>query len=334
MKNWIFFTVLIWTLTACQNEDNNSSLDPLPSWNDNANKKRILNFVYEAIDEGHIHFIEEEERIAVFDNDGTLWSEQPLYFQLIFALDRIKYLRSEHPEWDTLMPFKAALNDDFGAIMTGGHEALFEILFASHTGMTEETFENMVLAWSDTALHPIKSIKYSKLVYQPMLELLTFLQENHFKTYIVSGGTVGFMRPLLSATYHIPPEQIIGTTFKNKYSYENGSGSIVREPVLFFNNDKQGKPENISRIIGRKPVMAFGNSDGDLAMLQWTASQEHYFNAFVHHTDSISEWAYDRESPIGKLNEGLNQAQEDHWMVIDMEKDWNVIYPFELNQHP
>ncbi len=332
-KPVLLSAVIAFVLAACQSAPNESSdstaqtTDPLPSWNEGYAKENILDFVTAAVDENGTAFIPVEERIATFDNDGTLWSEQPIYFQLFFVIDRIKEMAVEHPEWDTLAPFSYALNDDLKGIAGSGMEGLMTLLMATHTGMTQADFEAEVKAWGETAMHPTKNKHYTELVYQPMLELLAYLQANEFKTYIVSGGGVDFMRPLVSAVYNIPPEQIIGSTIKTTYDYNNGQPNINRLPELFFIDDKAGKPENIQRIIGRKPVLAAGNSDGDLAMMQYTASNKNFLNIYVHHTDAEREWAYDRDSHIGQLDKGLDQANAEGWTVIDMKEDWKLIYP-------
>ena len=304
-------------------------VDPLPSWNEGDSKENIINFVSASVDETHPDFIPREERIATFDNDGTLWSEQPIYFQLFFVIDRIKEMSVDHPEWDTLAPYSFAIHDDLKGIAGSGMKGLMTLLMTTHSNNTQAEFEKKVRDWAASAVHPTKNKKYRELVYQPMLELLTYLQKNKFKTFVVSGGGVDFMRPIISTIYNIPPEQIIGSTIKTKYNYNNGEPKIDRLPELFFIDDKEGKPENIKRIIGRKPVLAGGNSDGDLAMLQWTSSSTNFLNIYVHHTDEVREWAYDRESHIGKLDKGLDQANAENWTVIDMKNDWKVIYPYE-----
>ena len=306
--------------------------DPLPSWREGETKTNILNFVSTATDENHANFIPVTERIATFDNDGTLWSEQPIYFQLFFVIDRIKEMAADHPEWDTLAPFSYCLYDDLEGISKSGMEALMTLLMTTHSTNTQAEFENQVSDWAASAIHPSKGRKYRELVYQPMLELLAYLQKNKFKTYIVSGGGVDFMRPIISTIYNIPPERIIGSTIKTKFNYNKGNPKIERLAELFFIDDKEGKPENIQRIIGRKPVLAGGNSDGDLAMLQWTASNTNFLNIYVHHTDSEREWAYDRDSHIGKLDKGLDQANAENWTVVDMKEDWKVIFPYELKK--
>jgi len=303
--------------------------DPLPSWNEGTSRNNIINFVSTSIDESNPAFIPIEERIATFDNDGTLWSEQPIYFQVFFIIDRIKEMAVDRPEWDTLAPYSFAIRDDLKGIAGSGMEGLMTLLTATHSGTTQDEFAKQVTDWGKTAKHPKLDKHYTELVYQPMLELLTYLQENGFKTYVVSGGGVDFMRPLVSMIYNIPPEQIIGSTIKTTYFFNDGNPKIDRLPEIFFIDDKAGKPENIQRIIGRKPVVAGGNSDGDLAMLQYTSSSKNFLNIYVHHTDAEREWAYDRDSHIGKLDKGLDQANAENWTVVDMKNDWKVIYPFE-----
>lgn len=301
--------------------------DPLPSWSDLEAKSNIIAFVESAIDETSSSYIEPAKRIATFDNDGTLWAEQPMYFQLFFVMDRIKQMAAAHPEWETTPPYSYALKNDLEGIAQSGMKGLMTLLMTTHSGMTQTEFQNEVNAWADTATHPTKKVPYTALVYQPMLELLAYLQENEFKTFIVSGGGVDFMRPIVSKIYNIPSEQIIGSTLKTSYVYNDGKPQIERLPELFFIDDKAGKPENIQRIIGQKPVLAAGNSDGDLAMLQYTASSNNFLNIYVHHTDAEREWSYDRESHIGKLDKGLDQANAEGWTVVSMKSDWKVIWP-------
>ncbi|NJN28678.1 MAG: haloacid dehalogenase-like hydrolase [Cyclobacteriaceae bacterium] len=305
--------------------------DPLPSWHEGSTKTSIINYVESVSKDGSDNFINAKDRIAVFDNDGTLWSEKPMYFQLFFAIDQVKALAPEHPEWKNTEPFKSILNDDLQAVMSSGMEGLVQIVMASHAGMSSEDFEQSVKDWAVTAVHPTKSRPFTALVYQPMLELLHYLRDHGFRTYIVSGGGVDFMRALVTEVYGIPEEQIIGSTVKTGFDYNNGQPMIMRYPAIDFIDDKEGKPVNIHKIIGKKPVFCAGNSDGDLAMMQWTASNSlQSFKLFVHHTDSVREWAYDRDSHIGKLDQGLDQAIRDRWTLADMQKDWKVIYPFEL----
>ena len=331
----LFFTV------ACKNENTPTEIskekdvhkvDPLPSWNDVASKDNILNYVNDVTNSNSEHFIPLKDRIATFDNDGTLWSEQPAYFQLFFAIDRLKQMASDHPEWKKEQPFKAVLENDMESLKKEGEHGLIQLVMATHAGNTTEEFAADVKSWIATAKHPTKKVSYDKLVYQPMLELLHYLRANNFKIYIVSGGGVDFMRAFVTEIYGIPKEQIIGSTIKTEFSYNNGDPQIKRLAALDFIDDKEGKPLNIQKIIGKKPVFAAGNSDGDLQMLQWTDSNTYKnFQLYVHHTDADREWAYGRESHIGKLDKGLDEANEKGWTVIDMKNDWSVIYPYNLN---
>ena len=338
---FIAFIAVLTLLYSC-NEDPNKNqidapdtpvkIDPLPSWNEGTTKTAIIDFVNDVTTVGNENFIDIPERIATFDNDGNLWSEQPAYFQLFFAIDRVKAMAPEHPEWKTTQPFKAVLENDMTVLVKQGEHGLLKLVMATHAGNTTEEFEAYVRDWIKNAQHPTKNVTYDQLVYQPMLELLAYLGANDFKTYIVSGGGVEFMRAIVTEVYGIPSEQIIGSRIKTEFDYNNGNPVIKRLPELDFIDDKEGKPLNIQKIIGKKPVFASGNSDGDLQMLQWAASNKHKsFMLYLHHTDSIREWAYDRDSHIGRLDEGLDEANEKGWTVIDMEKDWKVIYPFELN---
>jgi len=307
--------------------------DPLPSWNDVVSKKEIIAFVNTVTDSDNPNFIPIADRIATFDNDGNLWSEQPAYFQLFFAIDRVKAMAVDHPEWKTQQPFKAVLENDMEEFKKHGEHGLLEIVMATHAGNTIEEFDAVVKDWIATAKHPTKNVTYDKLVYQPMLELLQYMQENDFKTYVVSGGGIDFMRAFVSPIYNIPSEQIIGSRIKTKFEYNNGDVKIAFLPENDFINDKDGKPLNIQKIIGKKPVFSSGNSDGDLPMMQYAASNKYKsFMLYLHHTDSVREWAYDRESHIGRLDKGLDEANEKGWTVIDMEKDWELIYPFELDE--
>jgi phosphoserine phosphatase len=287
-----------------------------------------VKFFQAATKQGSAGFIRPEERIAVFDNDGTLWAEQPMYFQLFFALDRVKALAPQHPEWKTKEPFASLLKGDVKSALAGGERALLEIVMATHSGMTTEEFERTVTQWISTARHPQTKRLYTEMVYQPMLELLAYLRANGFKTYIVSGGGVEFMRPSAERVYGIPPEQVIGSRIKTKFEMRQGKPVLVRLPEIDFIDDKAGKPMGINAHIGRRPVAAFGNSDGDLQMLQWTAAGAGArFCLYVHHTDAEREWAYDRQSHIGQLNQGLDEAKAKGWTVVDMKKDWKQIYP-------
>jgi len=324
LKISAFFAALA-VLVTCSTSQ---GAEPLSSWNEGKTKAAIMQFVEKVTTPGSPDFVDEPERIAVFDNDGTLWSEQPVYFQLYFAVDRIKALAPQHPEWSSTEPYASILNDDLNKAMSGGMKAISEIVMASHTGMTTEAFETVVKDWIAGARHPKTKKKYTEMVYQPMLELLAYLREKGFKTYIVSGGGIEFMRPWTEEVYGIPPEQVIGSSVKTAYVVEDGKPVIKRLPEMNFIDDKEGKPVGINLHIGRRPLAAFGNSDGDLQMLEWTmAGAGPRFALYVHHTDAEREWAYDRESHIGKLDKGLDRAQADGWTVVDMKKDWKVVYP-------
>jgi phosphoglycolate phosphatase-like HAD superfamily hydrolase len=273
-------------------------------------------------------FVPPAERIATFDNDGTLWAEQPVYFQLLFALDRVKALAPQHPEWKEKEPFASLLKGDLESALAGGERSILEIIMATHAGMTTEEFEKIVKDWIATAKHPTTKRPYTEMVYQPMLEVLAYLRANGFRTFIVSGGGIEFMRPWAEAVYGIPPEQIVGSSIKTKFELRDGKPVLVRLPELNFIDDKDGKPVGINAHIGRRPIAAFGNSDGDLQMLQWTtAGPGPRFALYVHHTDAEREWAYDRESSIGRLDKGLDEAQAKGWIVADMKQDWKVIFP-------
>lgn len=302
--------------------------DSLPSWNNTTPRQEIIQFVEAVTTRGSPEFVPEAERIAVFDNDGTLWSEQPVYFQLAYALDRVKTLAPEHPEWKTQEPFASLLKGDLNAALAGGDKALLEIIMATHAGMTTEAFESLVSDWIATAKHPKSGRRYNEMIFQPMLELLQYLRANGFKTYIVSGGGIEFMRPWAEQTYGIPPEQVIGSSIRTEFQMIDGNPVIVRLPEIDFIDDKAGKPVAINRFIGRRPIAAFGNSDGDLQMLQWTtAGVGLRFALLVHHTDADREWAYDRESHIGRLDKGLDEAKARGWTLVSMKADWKRIYP-------
>ncbi|MCU0245259.1 MAG: haloacid dehalogenase-like hydrolase [Bryobacter sp.] len=304
--------------------------DPLPSWNEGAAKQNILGFVQQTTKPGGSSFVKPEERIAVFDNDGTLWSEQPMYFQFLFALDRVKALAPQHPEWKTKEPFASLLKGDMKTALAGGEHAMLEIVMATHAGMTTEEFEQIVSNWLATAKHPKTKRPYTEMVYQPMLELLAYLRANGFKTYIASGGGIEFMRPWTSKVYGIPPEQVVGSSIRTKFEMRDGKPVLVRLAELNFLDDKETKPVGINTHIGRRPIAAFGNSDGDLPMLQYTAAGNGArFCLYVHHTDAEREWAYDRQSSIGRLDKGLDEAKAKGWTVVDMKRDWKVIYPPE-----
>jgi phosphoglycolate phosphatase-like HAD superfamily hydrolase len=306
-----------------------SAGDPLPSWNDTLPKRAIVDFVERVTREGSPAFVPLAERIAVFDNDGTLWAEQPMYFQAFFIFDRIKALAPHNPEWQTQEPFASVLKGDVKAALAGGEHALIEMAMATHAGMTAEEFEKIVTDWITTAKHPKTGKLYTEMVYQPMLELLAYLRANGFKTFIVSGGGIEFMRPWTERVYGIPPEQVIGSSIKTKYEVRDGQPMIVRLPELNFIDDKEGKPVGIQQHIGRRPLMAFGNSDGDFQMLEWTtAGNGPRFGLIIHHDDADREWAYDRESHIGRLDRGLDEGPGRGWTIVSMKADWNTIFPF------
>ena len=325
LLNWLFAVCLYLAMQTAM-----AAVDPLPSWTDGASKQAILGFVQRVTTPDSPGFVPADERIAVFDNDGTLWSEKPLYFQLLFAIDRIKALAPQHPEWKTTQPFRAVLEDDRDALADAGEKGLIELVMASHAGMTTTEFERIVRDWLKTARHPRFKRPYTELVYQPMLELLSYLRASGFKTFIVSGGGIEFMRPWTQAAYGIPPEQVIGSSIKVKYELRNGEPVLVRLPEIDFFDDTAGKPVGIHKFIGRRPIAAFGNSDGDLQMLQWTTAGEGArFGLIVHHTDAGREWAYDRVSHVGKLDKAMGEAAARGWTLVDMKRDWRIIYPFE-----
>jgi len=303
--------------------------DPLPSWNDGHARARIVAFVQSVSDAQSSDYVPPAQRIAVFDNDGTLWSEQPAYFQLLFAIDRIRALAPAHPEWQSQQPFKAALDGDMKALAASGEKGLLELIMASHAGMTAAEFEAIVRDWIAQARHPSLKRPYTDLVFQPMLELLAYLRANGFKTYIVSGGGVEFLRAWAESVYGIPPEQVIGSSIATRYEVRDGKPAIVRLPQIDFIDDKAGKPVGIHKFIGRRPIAAFGNSDGDFEMLEWVTSQPRpTLGVLVHHDDAEREFAYDRESHIGRLVRGLDEADAPGWIVVSMQRDWKRVYPF------
>jgi len=304
--------------------------EPLASWNDGPAKKSIIEFVQSVTDQTSKDFVRPAERIAVFDNDGTLWSEQPAYFELLFAFDEVKRNAPHHPVWKTTQPFKAVLENDHKALAATGLEGVLKIFGATHTGMTTEAFDDYAKTWLSQARHPKTGKPYTEMIFQPMLEMLDYLRSQDFKTYIVSGGDTAFMRAFAEKVYGIPPEQVIGTTFVTAFQFKDGKASIVRTPKLAHNDDGPGKPESIDALIGRRPILAFGNSDGDLQMLQWTAAGPgKRFMGLVHHTDAKREWAYDRQSQVGRLDKALDEAKTRGWTLVDMAQDWRRIYPFE-----
>jgi phosphoglycolate phosphatase-like HAD superfamily hydrolase len=301
--------------------------EPLLSWNDTAAKKAIVAFVERVTKQGSPDFVTPAERIATFDNDGTLWAEQPLYFQFLFAIDRIKALAPQHPEWNDKEPFASLLKGNPTAALAAGDHALIEVVTATHAGMTSDEFEKIVKDWLATAKHPTTGLPYTHMTYQPMLELLNYLRAHEFKTFIVSGGGVEFMRSFAEKVYGIPPEQVIGSTGKQQFELRNGKPVLVKLAAVDFIDDKEGKPIAIQKVIGRRPIAAFGNSDGDLQMLQWTCGAlGPRFCLYVHHTDAAREWAYDRQSSIGRLDKGLDEAIAGGWTVVDMKGDWKTIF--------
>jgi phosphoserine phosphatase len=305
-----------------------SAADPLPSWNDTGPKQALIGFVEKVTKPGSSDLVPEPERIAVFDNDGTLWAEQPMYFQAFFIFDRIRKLAPEHPEWKEKEPFASVLKGDIKTALAGGEKALLEMAMATHAGMTTEEFDKIVSDWITTAKHPKTGKLFTEMVYQPMLEVLAYLRANGFKTFIVSGGGIEFMRPWAEKVYGVPPEQVIGSSIKTQYEIRDGKPVIVRLPELKFIDDKAGKPVGIQQHIGRRPLMAFGNSDGDFQMLEWTTSSKGpRFGLLVHHTDAEREFDYDRESHIGKLSKGLDEAPKRGWTVVSMKEDWKSVFP-------
>lgn len=301
---------------------------PLASWNDGDAKDRIIAFVERTTTPGSDEFLPEGDRIAVFDNDGTLWAEQPAYFQLLFAIDRIKEMAPDHPEWRETEPFKSALSGDMKALAAQGEVGVMKILAETHAGMTTDEFERSVRAWIDTARHPKTDRLYKEMVYQPMLEVLDHLRANDYKVFIVSGGGIDFMRVFAEEVYGIPPERVVGSSIKTKFEMRDGEPTLVKLPELNLIDDKDGKPVGIHQHIGRRPVMAFGNSDGDLQMLQYTTSgRGPRLGVIVHHTDADREWAYDRESHIGRLDKALDEASGRGWVVVSMKDDWLTIFP-------
>jgi phosphoglycolate phosphatase-like HAD superfamily hydrolase len=303
---------------------------PLPSWNDGPAKTAIIEFVERVTRDGSRDFVPAAERIATFDNDGTLWAEQPLFFQMAFTFDRVKALAPQHPEWGAREPFASLLKGDLKGALGGGQRALAEIMMATHAGMTAEEFGEIVGAWIASARHPKTGRLYTEMVYQPMLELIAFLRGHGFKVFIVSGGGVEFMRPWTERVYGIPPEQVVGSSIKTKFEVRESRPVLVRLPELDFLDDGEGKPVAINAHIGRRPIAAFGNSDGDRQMLEWTtAGSGARFALLVRHTDAVREWAYESISSASRLDKALEEAQARGWTVVDMKRDWKVVFPFE-----
>jgi phosphoglycolate phosphatase-like HAD superfamily hydrolase len=304
--------------------------DPLPSWNDGPAKARIVGFVQAVTEQGGKDYVPPADRIAVFDNDGTLWSEQPAYFQLLFAIDRVKALAPKHPEWKTKQPFKAVLEGDMKALAASGEKGLLELIMATHANLTSDEFAQIVRDWLATARHPKLKRPYTDLVYQPMLELLAYLRANGFQTWIVSGGGIEFVRVFSEARYGVPPQQVVGSSVKTKYEMRGGKPAIVRLPQIDFIDDKAGKPVGIQKFIGKRPIAAFGNSDGDFEMLEWTTSAPGArLGLIVHHDDAGREFAYDRNSHIGRLARGLDEGPRRGWTIVSMKNDWRSVYPPE-----
>jgi hypothetical protein len=326
---YVLITILLTMLVITPLAAND---DELPSWREGDAKNAIVDFVRRVTTTGRTDFVPVAERIAVFDNDGTLWIEQPIYVQLAFVLDRVKEMSPQHPEWQTTEPFKSVLAGDLKTVMAGGEHALLQLVMATHAGMTTEAFAQVVKDWLATAKHPRFNRLYTDLVYQPMLELLAYLRANGFKTYIVSGGGIEFMRPWTEKFYGIPPEQVVGSSIKTRFELRGERPVLVRLPEINFIDDKQGKPVGINQHIGRRPILAFGNSDGDLQMLQWTdAGPGPRFMGLVHHTDKDREWAYDRASAVGRLDQALDEAKAKGWTLVNMKRDWKLIFPYQLN---
>jgi len=304
-----------------------AATDALPSWNDGKAKQSIVEFVKAVTTPGSADFVPPAERIATFDNDGTLWAEKPMYFQLFFAIDRVRAMAPQHPEWKTTEPYASLLKGDVAAALAGGEKSVVQIVMTTHAGMTTDEFAAAVSDWIATARHPQTHRKFTDMTYVPMHELLDYLRANGFKTYIVSGGGIEFMRPWAEAVYGIPPEQVVGSSIKTKFEIRESGPVLVRLPELDFIDDKEGKPVGINSHIGRRPIAAFGNSDGDLQMLQWTtAGSGKRFALYVHHTDKEREWAYDHPSSVGDLDQGLKEAQAKGWTVVDMKNDWKVVF--------
>ncbi len=302
--------------------------DPLPSWNDGPARQAVVAFVEKVTRQGSPDFVPAPERIATFDNDGTLWAEQPIYFQFLFAMDRVRALAPQHPEWRRKEPFASALKGDLPGVLAGGEQAIEALVLATHAGNTTEEFEAAVRDWIATARHPKTGRLLTEMVYQPMLELLAYLRSSGFKTFIVSGGGVEYLRPWTERVYGIPPEQVIGSRVELKYEVRDGKPVLRRLPKVQFVDDGEGKPVGLHQAIGRRPIAAFGNSDGDLPMLQWTAAGPGArLCLYLHHTDAEREWAYDRKSKVGRLDRGLDEARARGWTVVDMKRDWKVVFP-------
>ncbi|HEY5926205.1 MAG TPA: HAD family hydrolase [Kofleriaceae bacterium] len=320
---------LLCAVAACQNAPRAATdVDPLPSWNDNASKRSIVAFVGRVTKRGDADYVPPAERIAVFDNDGTLWVEQPMYTQLAFALDRVKTLAPSHPVWTTRQPFKAVLEGDKAAIAATGERGVHELVMATHANMTTDEFAKVATDWLATARHPRFRRPYTTLVYQPMLELLAYLRAQGFTTYVVSGGGVEFLRPWTERVYGIPPRQVIGSRIALRYRSDAKAPALDRLPKADFIDDGPGKPVAIEQMIGVRPILAFGNSDGDFEMLEWTtAGRGRRLGLILHHTDDVREFAYDRDTHFGLLSRALDEAAARRWVVVDMKRDWRTVFP-------
>lgn len=326
-RRWLAAAVLSVALAACAPMPNAPAADPLPSWNEGANKQRIVNFVKAVTTEGGKDYVAPADRIAVFDNDGTLWVEHPMYTQLEFVFDRIRQLAPQHPEWKAQEPFKSLLAGDMKGVEAAGEKGLIEMLLAAQSGSTPEEFERVVGEWLKTAKHPRFKRPYNELTYQPMQEVMRYLRANGFKTFIVSGGTTDFMRATTEPTYGVPNEQVIGSRQKFAFTVKDGKPMVTMLPALEFNDDRSGKPIAIAQIIGKRPIAAFGNSDGDFQMLQWTtAGSGKRLGMLVHHDDAVREYAYDRDTAFGRLADGLDQCKAMGWGLISMKNDWKVVF--------
>lgn len=337
-KLYVITMFLAFFISACTNTTEekvkqNTKKEILLSWNDSKSKSEIINFVEKVTNQSGPNFVPIVDRVAVFDNDGTLWTEQPIYFQFAFAIDEAKAMIAKNPEMLEDPIFKALADNDMKTVLEAGKAGLGKILMTTHAGMTTDQYDETVMNWVNTAKHPKSGKLYKEMIYQPMLELISFLKENDFSIYIVSGGSSDFMRPWAEKVYGVSKDNIIGTTLKLEYIMENGHPKMKILPELGFNDDKEGKPMAIHQYIGRKPIAAFGNSDGDLQMLQWTESNPYLsLQVYVHHTDADREWKYDRDSKIGKFDKGLDEALSKDWTLVNMKKDWKVIYPYELTR--
>jgi phosphoserine phosphatase len=326
----IFLTFL---MASCNYEGkekvNKESSNPLPSWNDGPAKSAIIQFVNDVTNKKSSKYVKPIDRIATFDNDGTLWVEQPIYTQITFAFDRIKELAGQHPEWKTQQPFKGLLEGDMEAVGASGTKGIMEILVATHTGITNAEFEKIALEWLTTSKHSKFDRTYNTCIFQPQLELMTYLRTHDFKTFICSGGGIAFMRPISERAYGIPTEQVIGSSVVTEFQMKDGKPALMRMPKINFINDKKGKPVGINQHIGRRPIFAFGNSDADMQMIEYTmAGDGPRMGLFVHHTDDVNEYAYDRKSRVGTLDKALDMADAKGWHIVDMKKDWNRVFPF------